>query len=101
MTNDALEFLGALGSAIGTGLSNFKIPGTNWSALGLMLGCLLLGFAIKLLFMVFSSLSISGGFSSASRASSSYRGAKERGARRQAANDRQARTEKNFAEWGL
>lgn len=101
MTSEALEFLGSLGSCIGTGLANFKIPGTNWSVLGFMLGCLLLSFALRLLFSIFSALNVSGGFSSASKASSSYRGAKERGARRQAANDKQARTEKNFAEWGL
>lgn len=89
MTSEALDFLGALGSAIGTGLANFKIPGTNFSALGLMLGCLLLSFALRLLFSIFSGLNVSGGFKSAGNAYRAKKGLSERSeAHRQAEHHR-------------
>ena len=64
MTADALNFLATFGRTILQCLNNFRIPGTNWSVLGLFLGIFLLGFIFKILSTLFSGFSLSGAFSS-------------------------------------
>ena len=61
MLEDTLTFIRGFGEIVGKALASFKIPGTNWSALGFMLGIFLIGFVIKILKVLFGSASFGGG----------------------------------------
>lgn len=95
MDSSLLDFLKELGACIGTGLSNIIIPGTSFSVLSLMLAVLLLSFCLRLLFSFFSSLDISGGFSTAAKTGKSYQNYHRR---KREANERADKQMKNFGE---
>lgn len=91
MIDKAVGFLYYFGKIIYNCLNNLIIPGTTWSVLGFGLALILLSFGLKLLFSLFSALSISGGFTSGADALSSYNRhmqAKEDRARREKAYNR-------------
>lgn len=66
MDVNGLAFLKKFGELLWDALCRFKIPGTSWSAMGVMLAILLLTFGARILHGLFSALSVSGGLNAVS-----------------------------------